>query len=671
MSAAAAQKVFGAEPTNADLAALLARWITPELASQAMIQRVDSWTGRSMFGRKSGDCSGLIIPYVDAITGNVNEYQLRLDHPDMEAGKDGQLKPTRKYLWPPGRRSRAYLMPGTNPDLLRDVTVPIVFTEGVFKTIALHRLSLHQSDRQRFLPIGLIGVDNFRTTIGKAAGVDGNRADIKGFLPELEQIAFKDRLVFVAYDSDVILKPQVQRARRSLTFSLQERGGKVGYLEWKPDQAKGIDDLLAAVGPNEVLKLLEAVNFANQRWREELIVNDKGKAGALLANALTPLRNAPEWQGVLAYSEFDAGIYVRRDPPFGAVTGEWEDQHDRLTVEWLQRNGVPVGLEVTGQAVQTVARERSFHPVKDYLSDLKWDGTPRLDTWLIDLAGVAPDPEDTPADQQKFISYCKAVSRRWMISTVARVFKPGCQADHILILEGPQGIGKSSAAKILGGKWYCDELPEIGSKDASLQVRGTWILELSELDVLSRAEAGRIKSFISRQTDKYRPPYARRTAEFPRQCVFIGTTNSTSYLKDETGGRRFWPIRCKKINLNELAKVRDQLFAEAVVAFRAGESWWLESGEVVQQAQREQEERYEEDPWHSCIIAWATDRLNAGSDSVSVVEVLEKCLNKPGSSLSRADEMRVGRCLTRAKWERYRDRKRSMEWRYRKPKDQK
>jgi predicted P-loop ATPase len=407
----------------------------------------------------------------------------------------------------------------------------------------------------------------------------------------------------------------------------------------------------------------------DRSWRKKLIVNKQGKACPLLANALTPLRGAAGWQDVLAYSEFDAGIYVRKTPPIGPVSGEWSDQEDRLTVEWLQHRGIHVGLDVTGQAIQTCAREHSFHPVRDHLSSLKpWDRVKRLDTWLLKYACVAADPDDSEDDQHKFLTYCKAVARRWMISAVARIFKPGCKADHILILEEPQGIGKSTTAKILGGDWYCDELPEIGSKDASLQVRGTWILELSELDVLSRAEAGRIKSFISRSTDKYRPPYARRPAEFPRQCIFIGTTNSGSYLKDETGGRRFWPVKCAgNIQLDKLAEVRDQLWAEAVVAFKAGEAWYLESSELVQQAQQEQAERYEGDAWDPLILEWAADRLIAGADSVSVAEALEMCLSKKRDTWVRSDEMRVGRCLTSAKWERYRDRKKNMEWRYRPP----
>ena len=158
---------------------------------------------------------------------------------------------------------------------------------------------------------------------------------------------------------------------------------------------------------------------------------------------------------------------------------------------------------------------------------------PRLEEWVITYLGA----EDTPLN--------RAVGSRWMISGVARILQPGAKVDHMLILEGPQGAKKSSALKTLAGaEWFTDELAEIGSKDAAQQMRGIWVIEIAELDAISRAEVSRIKAFLSRTTDRYRPPYERYVVEMPRQCVFAGSVNPDTYLRDETGNRRFWPVRC-------------------------------------------------------------------------------------------------------------------------------
>jgi putative DNA primase/helicase len=193
--------------------------------------------------------------------------------------------------------------------------------------------------------------------------------------------------------------------------------------------------------------------------------------------------------------------------------------------------------------------------------------------------------------------YSREVGLRFMISAVARVMSPGCKADHVLILEGPQGSQKSTAACILAGeRWFTDELSELGSKDAALQLRGRWIIEMAELDALRKSEATRIKAFLSRRTDRFRPPSGRAVATIPRQCVFIGTTNSDGYLKDESGGRRFWPIRCGRISVDAIGNDRDQLWAEAIHHYRSDTPWWM-NDEVSRLAAEEQQERYVGDPW--------------------------------------------------------------------------
>ena len=260
-----------------------------------------------------------------------------------------------------------------------------------------------------------------------------------------------------------------------------------------------------------------------------------------------------------------------------------------LTAEWLQRAGIAVNTQTAAQAVEAVARDRSFHPVIDYLSSLQHDGKARSGTWLSTCLG---------ADQT---AYNETVGRAMLIAAVARIFEPGCKVDTVPIFEGAQGARKSTAVKALFDPWFSDELADLGSKDAAMQTRGVWGIEVSELDAMSRGEVSRIKAFITRTTDRFRPPYGSRIIESPRSCVFWGTTNADGYLKDETGGRRFWPVKIGKINVEMLRDMRDQLWAEAVVLYKANVPWWITKQETQRDAERHQRDRYIGDPWDKAI----------------------------------------------------------------------
>src|ERR1019366_4477276 len=355
----------------------------------------------------------------------------------------------------------------------------------------------------------------------------------------------------------------------------------------------------------------------------------EGRILPVLANAIAAFLHSPEWGGVLAFNEFGCGTVVLKPAPWGVVPkGEWTDHEDRLAAEWLQRQGILVSVEVAGQAVQTAARDHGFHPVKTYLRGLHWDGVNRLDRWLSTYLGTDDN------------EYSRAVGSRWLISAVARTFQPGAKADCCLILEGQQGIRKSTALRTVAGEHFTDELADLGSKDAAMQTRGVWIIELSELDSLSHAEVARIKAFMSRTTDRVRPPYGMRLVESPRQCVFAGTVNHSTYLRDETGGRRFWPVVCGRIDVDALAGDRDQLWAEAKERFDSGAVWWLESAELIQMASDQQIDRYEGDPWEEVIAPWVESH-----PSVSISEVLEKCLQKAHALWTKTDKNRAARCL--------------------------
>jgi predicted P-loop ATPase len=655
---ATAPRLVGSDLSPSDYAALETRWIDDAVADQAGLRRVDSLTGAEIIGRKSGNYAGILIPYFRPGSGQIRDYRLRRDQPDLEYDAAGNLKPKQKYLSPPGRSNMLYLLPGIDQSLWQEATLPVVITEGEFKTLALWRLANHRSPSQpRFLPIGVSGVYNWRGTIGKTVGPDGSRQDVKGPIPDLDWIVWQDRRVVIAYDSDAVTKEPVRAARSELAAHLRGRGAVVGFLEWDIGRGKGIDDHLASVGPEIVLDEFAHIDFAGFAWKKDLLRSKppmnttEGRILPVLANAISAFRHAPEWGGVLAFNEFALGTVALKPTPWGIVPkGEWTDHDDRRAAEWLQKQGILVSVEIAGQAVQTAARDHPFHPVRTYLGGLKWDGVERLDRWSSTHLGA----EDT--------EYSRAVGSRWLISAVARIFRPGAKADCCLILEGPQGIRKSTALRTLAGEYFTDELADLGTKDAAMQTRGVWIIELSELDSLSHSDVARIKAFMSRTTDRFRPPYGMRLVESPRQCVFAGTVNHSSYLRDETGGRRFWPVTCGQIDVDALARDRDQLWAEAMTRFDAGAVWWLETTELVQMATDQQMERYEDDPWEEGIAPWLEAR-----SSVSISEVLEKCLQKPQALWAQTDKNRVARCLKALGWERYRERQGSrLEWRYRK-----
>jgi predicted P-loop ATPase len=227
------------------------------------------------------------------------------------------------------------------------------------------------------------------------------------------------------------------------------------------------------------------------------------------------------------------------------------------------------------------------------------------------------------------------------------------------VLEGPQGILKSSACRALGGNWFIDHLPDLRNKDAQMAVRGKWIVELSELNALNHVESSHIKEFLSRQVDHFRPPYGRGMMECARQCVFIGTVNHSQYLKDETGGRRFWPVKCGKINLDDLIRDRDLLWGEAVHRYDNGKGkWWLDTDELVKVATDEQEERFQIDPWEGLTSEWLKDPREIAFDKdrgyqkgeevdLTTANILMYAVKKQTGQWTRADEIRVGSIMHR------------------------
>jgi predicted P-loop ATPase len=313
------------------------------------------------------------------------------------------------------------------------------------------------------------------------------------------------------------------------------------------------------------------------------------KTGALqsVSGSLAPidciLRLDPWLRGQIRFNDLAAQVVVHAHPlDDETITG--------LTV-WLQRAyRCSVATSRVHEVVIAIARENRFHPVSRWLDGLEWDGTRRVDTWLSRYLGA----EDSALHRE--------YARRWLISACARAHAPGCKVDTALIIVGPQGAGKSSTLAILcGEEWYSStQIDLTDAKAAAERMTGVWIFELGEIAGLRRGDFAAIKQALTTQVDKYRPAYGRCTVARPRTCVFAGTTNEQSVLTDSTGSRRFWCVKVVSCDRDALAADRDQIWAEANAAYRAGERWWLD--ESIEQERTESAEAFERvDPWMSTI----------------------------------------------------------------------
>lgn len=266
------------------------------------------------------------------------------------------------------------------------------------------------------------------------------------------------------------------------------------------------------------------------------------------------------------------------------------------------------------EAVMITSKRRAYNPLTNYLNKLVWDGESRIDRWLIDLCG-SPDN-----------NYIRTVSRKFMCGAVARALEPGCKFDYMLILEGEQGIGKSTLVEVLGGKWYLDThlCGSDNKKDLIDIMRTAWIIEISDMAGFRKSDLEYLKAFITRKVDRIRLPYDRRSQDFPRQCIMIGTHNpsgSNEYFRDDTGNRRFWPVECKYADYHRAADIRDQLFAEAVIKLREGESLFLEDNDVLNILFNMQEERSMKNPYDSIL-----EEYTSGKYSVTIVEIIQNAL---------------------------------------------
>lgn len=362
-------------------------------------------------------------------------------------------------------------------------------------------------------------------------------------------------------------------------------------------KAQLVDDRMAEAAEDFNVPTTEETN-----WKDKLEFTPKGGIAQTIQNVVVILSHDPKLSGRLALNEMEHQIVTLSSLPWRSVKGvsPWSDADDAALRYYLERTYGLTGKDRIFDAVNVVAQAAAFHPVREYLDGCEWDGVPRVETLLVDYLGA----EDTP--------YTRAVTRKTLVAAVARIYQPGKKFDYMLTLRGRQGLGKSTLIAKLGGKWFSDTFTTMQGKEAYEQVLGVWIVEVGELAGMRKAEAETIKLFISKTSDRFRPAYGRRLQEFPRQCIFIATTNEHSFLRDATGNRRFWvvdtPNNPSLDMWDDLApETIAQIWGEAVELYRKGEKLYLPK--ELEAVAREVQETYEEENPKVGIVAAYLERL--------------------------------------------------------------
>jgi len=376
---------------------------------------------------------------------------------------------------------------------------------------------------------------------------------------------------------------------------------------------------------------------------------DKTKDGNVKAtpgNATTILAGDSRWQGVLGYDKRSENAVLLKPMPLDdqaphllQVPRSLIDGDDWRVSQWFgYRWGLNIHPNVVHGALNAVAEQNPFDRVREYLESLQWDGKRRIATWLNDYMGV------------RRTDYADAVGRRFLIGCVARALQPGCKLDTVLILEGEQGLKKSTAIRTLAGAdYFGDNIPPLASKDAQQYLGGLWVVELAEW---TKAETNNLKRFITTQRDRYRPPYGKRMIEHERACAFMATLNPVGgYLNDPTGARRFWPVEVvDPIDLEALAAARDQLWAEAVRCFRAGDPWHFDRAEELELGiTEEQAKRQEEDVWEKKVREYLLK--NATSNKIETADVLTFGIGMDVKDQNIGHSRRVGGILRSLGWD--------------------
>lgn len=367
--------------------------------------------------------------------------------------------------------------------------------------------------------------------------------------------------------------------------------------------------------------------LAVQQWGLE--ATDKGVPHASVANVVRILSMDESLAQKIWFDEFLDRICTVW--PAGEPR-EWTDADDvRLQVYIQETLGMPkLGKQAVQDAVMLVARMDTRNEAKAYLDGLQWDEVERLPLFFPDCFGT----DDT--------EYTRAVGLSFWLSIVARVTRPGCKVDTMVVLEGLQGAGKSRALSIIGGRWFTEATQAPTDKDFYMNLAGKMLVEIGEMDAFNRAEVTKVKQVITCQVDRYRAPYERRAADHPRRCVFAGTTNRDDWNKDETGARRFLPLTVVTVNHEALASMRDQFFAEAMARLARGENWWSLPAEATLE---QQEARRDVDELEATVAEWML-----GRSVITIKEIMDNLMKLPLERQDRMMQLRIGKALRVLGW---------------------
>lgn len=384
--------------------------------------------------------------------------------------------------------------------------------------------------------------------------------------------------------------------------------------------------------PEDTIALTEGAAY----WIDKLGLPVTGK-GLPLVNvncAIRALSAYPPWKNMVWFDTFEQKVLTTWRMPKGSEPREWTDVDTIEMQSFMQQAfGITkISKEMLYDALIAVGYRNPRNGPKEYFESLEWDGVPRITNFLSTHMSV-----DTS-------EYTEAVSKNFWIAMAARVYQPGCKMDNMVMLEGGQGKYKSTTLGVIGGKWFAEAHGQVTDANFYYNIQGKLLIEFAELDAVSKAEANAIKKFASCPTDRYRPVWGRSAKDFPRQCICVGTTNEEEYLKDNTGARRFWPVRTHTIHIDKVRADRDQLFAEAVARYKAGESWW----EMPDSAKEEQEKRRMSDEWESMISEYLKYK-----EEVKMSDVAIECLQIPPSRIDMLVQRRIGKALSLLGWQKF------------------
>jgi len=320
---------------------------------------------------------------------------------------------------------------------------------------------------------------------------------------------------------------------------------------------------------------------------------------------------------------------------------EWTDNDDILLSTYFQRElGIAkMSGEQIRMAINMYAKKHKRNEPRDWLESLKHDGVDRLSHFFEHYYGA------------DYSGYTHKAGMNFWVGMVARVYRPGCKNDNMVVLEGPQGVGKSRSMQIIGGDWYAEASESIqAGADFYMTLQGKILIEFGELDSFGKAEVTKIKQIVSCAKDRYRGSYDRRPTDHPRQGIFVGTTNEDAYLRDTTGGRRFWPIACgRSIDIDGLTKDREQLFAQAVVQYKQDDDWWEMPGDETREVQ---ESRRQHDEWEQIISGYTQFK-----DEITCTELAVECLKIDIGRLDKQIQMRIANNLRALRWTRFKVRR--------------